>query len=132
MGEAFSLDEKRRGYIVSTVRFRIYKSVADGLHLEAIKRHARAAMVTDVRLAHDEKDVAHNEVRVTCSMPMAIFFVEAIRHLSERATSQRNHVLVADCARASSAAIRAIEKADRAPTVIAHAPMTSAAVEHRV
>ena len=117
---------------MNTVRFRIYKSVAEGLHLEAIKRHARAAMVTDVRLAHDEKDVAHNEVRITCSMPMAIYFVEALRNLSERAKSQRNHVLVADCARASSAAIRAIEKADRAPAVAPHAPMTPAAVEHRV
>ena len=117
---------------MNTVRFRIYKSVADALHLERLKRQARAALVTDVRLAHDEKGVAHNEVRITCSMPMAIFFVEAIRHLSERANAQRNHVLVADCARASSAAIRAIEKADRAPTVIAHAPMTPAAVEHRV
>ena len=117
---------------MNTVRFRIFKSVAEGLHLEAIKRHARAALVTDVRLAHDERDVAHNEVRITCSMPMAIFLVEAIRHLSERAKSQRNHVLAADCARASSAAIRAIEKADRGPTVVAHTPMMPAGVENRV
>ena len=87
--------------------------------------------MTDVRLAHDEKDVAHNELRITCSMPMAIYLVEAIRHLSDRAKSQRNHVLVADCARASSSAIRAIEKADRAPAAVAHAPMMPAAVEHR-
>jgi hypothetical protein len=53
-------------------------------------------------------------------------------NLSERAKSQRNHVLVADCARASSAAIRAIEKADRCAAVAPHAPMTPAAVEHRV
>lgn len=115
---------------MNTVRFRIYKSVADALQLERIKRQARAALVTDVRLTHDEKDVAHNEVRITCSMPMAIFFVEALRHLTDRAQAQRNHVLVADCTRASSAAIRAIEKADRVPTVVAHTPIIAAQIEH--
>jgi hypothetical protein len=102
------------------------------MHLERINRHARAALVTDVRLSRDDKGVAANEIRVTCSMAMAIFFVEELRHLSDRAKAQRNNVLVADCARAASAAFHAIEKADRAPTIAAHAPTMSAGAEHRV
>ena len=117
---------------MNTVRFKIAKSVGDAIHLDRIKPQARAAMVTDVRLAHDEKNVAHNELRITCSMPMAIYFVEALRHLSDRAKAQRNHVLVADCARATSAAFHAIDKAERAPVVSTHTSVIPASVEHRV
>jgi hypothetical protein len=117
--------------IVNTVRFKIAKSVAEALHLERIKRHARTALVTDVRLVYDDKNVAHNEMRITCSMAMAIFFVEELRHLSDRAKAQRNHVLVADCARATSAAIHAIDKAERAPTIAAHSSIVPAGIEHR-
>ena len=117
---------------MNTVRFKIPKSVADGMRLERIKRHARTSLVTDVRLTHDEKNVAHNEIRVTCSMAMAIFFIEELRNLSERAKAQRNYVLVTDCARATSAAIHAIDKADRMPVTASHTPIMSAGAEHRV
>ena len=116
---------------MNTVRFKIPKSVAEALHLERMKRHARAAMVTDVRLVHDDKNVAHNETRITCSMAMAIFFVEELRRLSDRAKAQRNHVLAADCARATSAAFHGIDKADRAPTTAAHSVIAPAGFEHR-
>ena len=117
---------------MNTVRFKIPKSVADGMRLERIKRNARTALVTDVRLTHDEKNVAHNEIRVTCSMAMAIFFIEEVRHLSDRAKAQRNYVLVTDCARAVSAAIQGIDKADRTPATASHTPIMSAGAEHRV
>lgn len=116
---------------MNTVRFKIAKSVGEGMRLERIKRHARTSLVTDVRLTHDDKNVAHNEIRVTCSMAMAIFFVEELRHLSDRAKAQRNHVLVADCARAASAAFHAIEKAERTPAIATHAATISAGAEHR-
>jgi len=117
---------------MNTVRFKIPKSVAEGMRLERINRHARTALVTDVRLTHDDKNVAHNEVRITCSMAMAIFFIEELRSLSDRAKAQRNYVLVTDCARANSAAIHAIDKADRVPATASHTPMMSAGAEHRV
>ena len=116
---------------MNTVRFRIPKSVGEAIHLERIKPQARAKMVTDVRLAYDDKNVAHNELRITCSMPMAIYFVEALRHLMDKAKAQRNHVLVADCARATSSAFHGIDKAERTPPVSVHAPAAPAAVEHR-
>lgn len=117
---------------MNTVRFKIPKSVADGIRIDRIKRQARAALVTDVRLAHDDKNVASNELRITCSMAMAIYFVEALRHLSDRAKAQRNHVLVFDCGRAATAAFQAIEKADRTPAIASNAPVMSAGAEHHV
>ena len=102
------------------------------MRIDRIKRDARAALVTDVRLAHDDKNVASNELRITCSMAMAIYFVEAVRHVSDRAKAQRNHVLVADCARAASATFQAIERADRTPAIASQVPVMSAGAEHRV
>jgi hypothetical protein len=98
--------------IVTTLRLKIPRLVAEGLQLASIKRRARGAMVTDVRFDYDEK--RGSEVRITCSMPMAIFLVGELRNLDARAKGQRNHILVSDTARAVAATFKAIEDGDRA------------------
>jgi hypothetical protein len=97
---------------VTTLRLKIPRLVAEGLQLASIKRRARGAMVTDVRFDYDEK--RGSEVRITCSMPMAIFLVGELRNLDARAKGQRNHILVSDTARAVAATFKAIEDGDRA------------------
>jgi len=98
--------------IVTTLRFKIPRAVAEGLQLNSIKRRARGAMVTDVRFDYDEKK--GSDVRITCSMPMAIFLVGELRTLDSRAKAQRNQLLVNETARAVGATFKAIEDGDRA------------------
>jgi len=98
--------------IVTTLRFKIPRAVGEGLQLNSIKRRARGAMVTDVRFDYDEKK--GSDVRITCSMPMAIFLVGELRTLDSRAKAQRNQLLVNETARAVGATFKAIEDGDRA------------------
>jgi hypothetical protein len=115
--------------IVITVRFRISRAVGQGLQLESIKRRARGALVTDVRFDCDEKRTG--ELRITCSMPMAIFFVGELNQLETRARAQRNHSLVADCTRAIAATFKAIEDGDRASMATSPSPVNPPGVERR-
>jgi len=121
------VDSQRRP-IVITVRFRISRAVGQGLQLGSIKRRARGALVTDVRFDCGEK---RGELRIACSMPMAIFFVGELNQLETRARAQRNHSLVADCTRAIAATFKAIEEEDRASLVVTHSPAPPPGVEHR-
>ncbi len=98
--------------IVTTLRFKIPRAVGEGLQLNSIKRRARGAMVTDVRFDYDEKK--GSDIRITCSMPMAIFVVGELRALDSRAKAQRNQLLVNETARAVAATFKAIEDGDRA------------------
>ena len=100
------------GNMLSTVRFHISRAVADALHISKIKRRARQTSVTDVRLDADEKKGGSGEVRVTCSIAMAIFLVGELKQVAERAKVQGNNNLVAGCSRAVTAAIKAIDDAD--------------------
>ena len=69
-------------------------------------------MVTDVRFDYDEKK--GSDVRITCSVPMAIFFIGELKTLDVRARAQRHQLLVNDTARAVAATYKAIEDGDRA------------------
>jgi hypothetical protein len=111
--------------IVTTVKFRIPRAVAEGLQLDSIKRRARGAMVTDVNFDYEER--RGGDVRITCSMPMAIFFVGEFRQLEARAKAQRNHPLVAETARAAAATFKAIEDGDRAAAAAVAAAAAAAA-----
>jgi hypothetical protein len=122
-----SADGLRRP-IVITVRFRISRAVGLELQLESIKRRARGALVTDVRFDCDEKRTG--ELRITCSMPMAIFFVGELNQLETRARAQRNHSLVADCTRAIAATFKAIEDGDQASIVANHSPAKGPGAGH--
>jgi hypothetical protein len=98
--------------IVTTLHFKITRPVGEGLQLNSIKRRARGAMVTDVTFDYDEKK--GSDVRIACSVPMAIFLVGELRTLESRAKAQRNQLLVNDIARAVAATFKAIEDGDRA------------------
>ena len=98
--------------IVTTLRFKVTRDVGEGLQLKSIKRRARGAMVTDVTFDYDEKK--GSDVRITCSVPMAIFLVGELRTLESRAKAQRNQLLVNDIVRAVAATFKAIEDGDRA------------------
>ena len=69
-------------------------------------------MVTDVTFDYDEKK--GSDVRIACSVPMAIFLVGELRTLESRAKAQRNQLLVNDIVRAVAATFKAIEDVDRA------------------
>ena len=98
--------------IVTTLRLKILRSVAEGLQLPSIKVRARRAMVPDVRFDYDEK--RGSDIRITCSIPMAIFLVEELRKLDATARARRDNLLVSDIARAVAATFKAIEDGDRA------------------
>src|SRR4029079_16109763 len=98
--------------IVTTLRLKIPRSVAEGLQLPSIKVRARRAMVTGVRFDYDDK--RGSDIRITCSMPMAIFLVGELRNLDTRARATRDHLLVSDTARAGAATFKAIEDGDKA------------------
>lgn len=100
--------------MLSTVRFRIPKSAADSLHLSAVKRRARQASVTDVRFDVDERRSSSGDVKVTCSIAMAIFLVGELRALGERAKAKHDNTLVSACSQAVSVAFKAIDEADKA------------------
>jgi hypothetical protein len=122
-------DSQRRP-IVITVQFRIARVVGQALQLGSIKRRARGALVTDVRCDFAEK--RSGELRIACSMPMAIFFVGELKQLEARAQAQRNHSLAADCTRAIASTFKAIEDGDRASTAVRRTSVTPSGVEHRV
>jgi hypothetical protein len=98
--------------IVTTLRFKVPRDVGEGLQLNSIKRRARGAMVTDVTFDYEEKK--GSDVRITCSVPMAIFLVGELRTLESRAKAQRNQLLANDVVRAVAATFKAIEDGDRA------------------
>jgi hypothetical protein len=99
--------------MLSTVRFRIPRAAADALHLSAVKRRARQASVTDVRFDVDERR-GSSEVKVTCSIAMAIFLVGELRAVGERAKAKHDTTLVSACSHAVSMAFKAIDDADKA------------------
>ena len=109
----------------STVRFRIPKTAADAMHLSAIKRRARQASVTDVRFDVDERR-GTSEVKVTCSIAMAIFMVGELRAVGERAKAKHDTTLVAACSHAVSMAFKAIDDADKASVKPSPSASTSA------
>lgn len=100
--------------MLSTVRFRIPKAAADALHLGAVKRRARQASVTDVRFDVDERRSNSVEVKVTCSIAMAIFLVGELRAVGERAKTKRDTALDQACSQAVSSAFKAIDDLDKA------------------
>ena len=102
--------------IVTTLRLKIPRSVAEALQLPSIKVRARRAMVTDVRFDYDE--TRGSDIRVICSMPMAIFLVGELRNLDARAKARRDNVLATDTARAVAATFKAIEDGDRAAAAV--------------
>ena len=99
--------------MLSTVRFRIPKAAADALHLSAVKRRARQASVTDVRFDVDERR-SSVEVKVTCSIAMAIFLVGELRAVGERAKAKHDSALVSACSETVARAFKAIDDADKA------------------
>lgn len=101
--------------MLSTVRFRIPKAAADALHLSAVKKRARQASVTDVRFDVDERR-SSSDVKVTCSIAMAIFLVGELRAVGERAKAKHDTGLVNACSQAVSVAFKAIDEADKAAT----------------
>jgi len=105
--------------MLSTVRFRIPKAAADALHLNAVKRRARQASVTDVRFDVDERRSTSVEVKVTCSIAMAIFLVGELRAIGERAKAKRDTALDTACSHAVSSAFKAIDDLERASIVSA-------------
>lgn len=102
--------------MLSTVRFRIPKTAADALHLSALKRRARSASVTDVRFDVDERRSSSVDLKVTCSIAMAIFLVGELRAVGERAKAKHDSALVSACSDAVSSAFRAIDELDKAST----------------
>jgi len=100
--------------MLSTVRFRIPKSAADALHLSALKRRARQASVTDVRFDVDERRSSSGELKVTCSIAMAIFLVGELRALGDRAKAKHDNTLIGACSQTVSMAFKAIDEADKA------------------
>ena len=111
--------------MLSTVRFRIPKTAADALHLRAIKRRARQASVTDVRFDVDER--RSSEIKLTCSIAMAIFLVGELRQVGDRARAKHDNNLVVACSQAISMAFKAIDDADKA-SIRAHAHDASTSV----
>jgi hypothetical protein len=111
--------------MLSTVRFRIPKTAADALHLRAVKRRARQASVTDVRFDVDERR-SSSEVKVTCSIAMAIFLVGELRVAGERAKAKHDTTLVSACSQAASMAFKAIDDADKASVKASHDASSSA------
>ena len=99
--------------MLSTVRFRIPKAAADALHLSALKRRARQASVTDVRFDVDERR-SSPEVKVTCSIAMAIFLVGELRAVADRAKAKHDTALVSACSETVTRAFKAIDDADKA------------------
>src|SRR6476469_732725 len=99
--------------MLTTLRFRIPKTAADALQLGAIKRRARQASVTDVRFDVDERR-SSSDVKVTCSIAMAIFLVGELRAVGERAKTKHDTTLVAACSQAVTMAFKAIDDADKA------------------
>src|SRR5689334_3761835 len=113
------------GNMSSTVRFRIPKTAADALHLSAVKRRARQASVTDVRFDVDERR-SSVEVKVTCSIAMAIFLVGELRAVAERAKAKHDTTLVSACSETVARAFKAIDDADKASLKPSHSASTTA------
>jgi hypothetical protein len=87
-------------------------------------------MVTDVRFDFEERKSAP-QFRIACSMAMAIFFVEQLGALATKAKAQRDNVLIADCASAVKATLRAIDDGDRARPAAAVSPVLAPSMELR-
>jgi hypothetical protein len=100
--------------MLTTLRFRIPKAAGDALQLGAIKRRARQASVTDVRFDVDERRSSSTDVKVTCSVAMAIFLVGELRAVGERAKTKHDTTLVTACSQAVTMAFKAIDDADKA------------------
>ena len=117
---------------MNTVRFKIARALGESLHLSNVKRRARQASVTDVRLDADTRGCARDEIRITCSTAMAIYLVEEIRRVDGHAKARRLHSLSADCTRAIAATIKAIDDGDRGPAIVYHPPILGASTEGRM
>jgi hypothetical protein len=118
--------------MLNTVRFKITRAVAESLHLSTIKRRARQASVTDVRLDADSRGCARDEIRITCSTAMAIYLVEEFRRVDAHAKARRLPLLSTDCTRAIAATIKAIDEGDRGPAIAFHPPIFGSGSESRV
>ena len=118
--------------MLSTVRFKIGKTVAEQLHMTSLKRRARQASVTDVRLVVDTQSCSRDEFRVTCSTALAIYLVEELKRAASHAQARRNFTLSAECSRAISATIKAIDEGDRGPAIVYHPPTFGTSTESRV
>jgi len=117
--------------MLNTVRFKIGRTVAEQLHLTSLKRRARQASVTDVRLVVETKGCVRDEFRVTCSTALAIYFVEEIKRVASHAQARRNVALLAECSRAISATFKAIDEGDRGPAIVYHPPTLSTSTDSR-
>jgi hypothetical protein len=118
--------------MLNTVRFKIARTVAEHLHLTSLKRRARQASVTDVRLLVESRNCSRDEFRVTCSTALAIYFVEELKRVANQAQARRNFTLSAECSRTISATIKAIDEGDRGPAIVYHPPTLGTSPESRV
>lgn len=87
----------------SVVQFRIARSVADAVHVETVNARARAVGVAD-RLEYSTRDVRGGGYRITCGRVMAVYLIEEIKRVMEKAEGP----LVFDCAEAVMAGLKAI------------------------
>ena len=105
---------------MSVIQFKIPKTAADAVDIGTIKPRGRAAGVADVRFGYNDNNGSHGSlrgrIRITCSIPMAIFLVEQLRQralVAGDAGTPEGGAIVVACTEAVAAAFKELEAADR-------------------
>jgi hypothetical protein len=98
---------------MSSIQFTIPTRVADELDFPTLRRHAIMANVPRTTIGYGTRSAPIGETRLTCSIEMVVFLIEALRALTAHAEKRGDLELALACAQAVKSAFNATA-ADRA------------------
>ncbi len=100
---------------MSSLQFHLPRVVAEALPIETVSLRARASNIPELesaRLEYSTRDVPYGQVRVTCSLRIALYLVEELRMLAGQAEERHNSELLIACAQGVTEIFKAIDRGE--------------------
>lgn len=95
---------------MSSIQFTIPRRAADAVDFLELRRHGNAAKLPRTTIECSTISAPIGKARITCSMDMAVFLIEALRILAGKASQRADTELVIACAEGVKSAFDAIDK----------------------
>lgn len=112
--------------MISTLQFYVPRAALDAIAVETLRPYAQAAGIVDDCFGYDAAKAGPGLTRITCSIPMCVFLVEALEQRAAEGDGKHAGVTAA-CTNAVTAALDALGAAANEMAADEQAAMARAA-----
>jgi hypothetical protein len=99
-----------------SVQFTIPSRAADAVDFPTLRRHGIAAKLPRTTIEYSTRSAPIGHTRITCSVDMAVFLIEALGRLAMEASARGKSELMVPCAEGVASAFKAVEAERATPT----------------